>query len=174
MDPSQTSLWESARFADILVCKRCRLTHNQMRGRISSLSTLCKRFAAILRRCDPHSFLDIGRIYPEIAPMEKRIDMHIELLRRDEFREMECVSDVAKYVFNLVGVIVLTSNPHHTGSTHSSSIWERRSSTISSTIWANASLVTRSRSIMTWTCSLRLSALPRHRSHQLSRTRVSG
>ncbi|EIN14288.1 dynactin [Punctularia strigosozonata HHB-11173 SS5] len=68
----------------------------EMRGRISSLSTLCKRFAAILRRCDPQSFLDIGRIYPEIAPMEKRIDMHIELLRRDEFREMECVSDVAK------------------------------------------------------------------------------
>src|SRR5947209_16390621 len=69
----------------------------QMRGRISGLSTLCKRFAAVLRRCDVESFLNIGRIYPEIAPMEKRIDMHIDLLRRDEFREMECVSDVIKY-----------------------------------------------------------------------------
>lgn len=70
-----------------------------MRGRLSGLSILCKRFAAILRRCDVESFLNIGRLYPEIAPMEKRIDMHIELLRRDEFREMECVSDIVKYVY---------------------------------------------------------------------------
>ncbi|KAG1742767.1 dynein associated protein-domain-containing protein [Suillus paluster] len=68
----------------------------EMRGRAASFSTLCKRFAAILRRCDPTSFLNIGRIYPEIAPMEKRIDLHIDLLRRDEFREMEFVSDVLK------------------------------------------------------------------------------
>ena len=67
-----------------------------MRGRIAGLSTLCKRFAAILRRCDVESFLNIGRIYPEIAPLEKRIDMHVDLLRRDAFREMECVNDVAK------------------------------------------------------------------------------
>ena len=73
----------------------CRL---QMRGRLSSLSTLCKRFAAILRRCDVDSFLNIGRLYQEIAPMEKRIDMHIDLLRREEFREMECVNDVVKCV----------------------------------------------------------------------------
>lgn len=68
----------------------------QMRGRISGMSTLCKRFSAILRRCDVESFLNIGRIFPEIAPIEKRIDMHIDLLRRDEFREMECVNDIVK------------------------------------------------------------------------------
>ncbi|KAJ8507158.1 hypothetical protein ONZ45_g10447 [Pleurotus djamor] len=67
-----------------------------MRGNLATLSTLCKRFAAVLRRCDPDSFLSLGRLYPEIAPLEKRVDMHIDLLRRDEFREMECVSDVAK------------------------------------------------------------------------------
>lgn len=67
-----------------------------MRGRISTLSTLCKRFTAILRRCDVESFLSIGRMFQEISPLEKRIDMHIELLRREEFREVECVSDVAK------------------------------------------------------------------------------
>ena len=71
-----------------------------MRGRAASFSTLCKRFSAILRRCDPASFLNIGRIYPEIAPMEKRIDMHIDLLRRDEFREMEFVTDVLKCVWS--------------------------------------------------------------------------
>ena len=67
-----------------------------MRGRLSSLSTTCKRFAAILRKCDVEAFLNIGRIYADVAPMEKRIDMHIDLLRREEFRELECVSDAAK------------------------------------------------------------------------------
>ena len=38
----------------------------------------------------------MGRLYPEILPMEKRLDMHLNLLRRDEFREMECVSDIVK------------------------------------------------------------------------------
>ncbi|KAJ7068484.1 dynein associated protein-domain-containing protein [Mycena amicta] len=67
-----------------------------MRGRIAALSTLCKRFVAVMRRCDVESFLNFGRLFPEIAPMEKRIDLHLDLLRRDEFREMECVSDVVK------------------------------------------------------------------------------
>jgi dynactin 1 len=69
-----------------------------MRGAIAVLSTLCKRFVAILRCCDVESFIRIGRLFQEIAPLEKRIDMHIELLRRDEFREMECTSDINKYV----------------------------------------------------------------------------
>ena len=67
-----------------------------MRGRISTLSILCKRFAAVLRKCDVERFLDLGKIYQEIAPLEKRIDIHIDLLRRDEFREGECVSDIVK------------------------------------------------------------------------------
>jgi Dynein associated protein len=68
-----------------------------MRGRISHLSTLAKRFAAVLRYCDVESFLGLGRVYPEIAPIEKRIDMHIDLLKREGFRELECVSDVSKF-----------------------------------------------------------------------------
>ncbi|KAI9454911.1 dynein associated protein-domain-containing protein [Lactarius psammicola] len=68
----------------------------EMRGAIAVLSTLCKRFAAIIRHCDVESFISIGRLFQEIAPLEKRIDMHIDLLRRDEFREMECTSDINK------------------------------------------------------------------------------
>ena len=69
-----------------------------MRGAIAVLSTLCKRFAAIIRHCDVESFINIGRLFQEIVPLERRIDMHIDLLRRDEFREMECTSDINKLV----------------------------------------------------------------------------
>ena len=65
------------------------------------MATLCKRFAAVLRRCDVETFLNMGRLYPEIAPLEKRINMHIDLLRRDEFKVMECVSDIVKCVLVL-------------------------------------------------------------------------
>lgn len=74
-----------------------------MRGRIAQLSILCKRFSAILRR-DVEVFLNDGaRIYGEFAPFEKRIDMHLDLLRRDEFREMECVNDIDRSkLFSLI------------------------------------------------------------------------
>ena len=49
-----------------------------------------------MRRCDVELFLNIGRIYTEIAHFEKRIDIHIDLLSRDEFRDAECVNDVQK------------------------------------------------------------------------------
>ena len=82
----------------------------QLRSRIYYVSTLAKRFAAVLRRCDVASFLNIGRIYSELVPLEKRIDMHIDLLKRDEFREMECGSDVNKWVEALLPLSCSTSS----------------------------------------------------------------
>ena len=67
-----------------------------MRGLTSHVSTLCKRFAAVLRRCQGEFYIEIGKLFPEIAPMEKRIDMHIDTLRREEFRFVECGSDIQK------------------------------------------------------------------------------
>ncbi|VDC06717.1 unnamed protein product [Peniophora sp. CBMAI 1063] len=68
----------------------------ELRISIGSLAVSCRRFAAVLKRCDADSFLNAGRLYPELAPMERRVDMHIDLLRREEFREMECAVDVNK------------------------------------------------------------------------------
>ncbi|CAE6385420.1 unnamed protein product [Rhizoctonia solani] len=68
----------------------------EMRGRMHHLACLCKRFASVLRKCDVNTFHAVGRLFPDLSPMEKRLDMHVDLLRRDEFRIMECVSDVAK------------------------------------------------------------------------------
>ncbi|EJT98432.1 hypothetical protein DACRYDRAFT_118713 [Dacryopinax primogenitus] len=68
----------------------------EMRGRIAHLSGLCRRFVAVLKRCDPEVFVKAGSLFPEIAGMEKRVDMHIERLRREEFKEEDCVSDVSK------------------------------------------------------------------------------
>ncbi|KZS86748.1 hypothetical protein SISNIDRAFT_434236 [Sistotremastrum niveocremeum HHB9708] len=68
----------------------------EMRTRISHLACQARRFAAVLRHCDVDAFLGMGRLLGDLVGIEKRIDMHIDLLRRNEFREMECVADVAK------------------------------------------------------------------------------
>jgi len=125
----------------------------QMRGRLSSLSTLCKRFASILRRCDVDSFLNVGRLYQEIAPMEKRIDMHIDLLRREEFREMECVSDIVKCALLFIPVEI-TTDPPPQGSTPSLTISVRLTLPDSTSIWERGNWGTRCRSITTSICSL--------------------
>ncbi len=67
-----------------------------MRSIAAHVSSLCKRFAAVLRRCNPEFYLSIGKLYPEIVPMERRLDIHIDTLRRDEFRFLECGSDLQK------------------------------------------------------------------------------
>ncbi|KAG8856780.1 hypothetical protein FRB96_006284 [Tulasnella sp. 330] len=72
-----------------------------MRGRIAHLAALCKRSAAVLRYSDPQLFLNAGQVYPEIAPLEKRVDIHINLLAREEFREYECMHDVAKMILQV-------------------------------------------------------------------------
>jgi len=121
-----------------------------MRGAIAVLSTVCKRFAAILRRCDVESFLNVGRLYPEIAPMEKRIDMHIDLLRREEFREMEFVSDISKY--DMLYRAVAYDSASFQGYRPSLTILRRHSSKVSSMILENASLDLCYLWIMIWTC----------------------
>jgi hypothetical protein len=47
-------------------------------------------------RCDVETFLCIGHLYANCAPREKQIDMHINLLRRGEFRDVECVKDIER------------------------------------------------------------------------------
>jgi dynactin 1 len=66
----------------------------QMRTRVAHLSILSRRFAAVLKRVDVDTFLSMGRLYPELSPLERRVDMHLDLIRRDEFREAECVMDL--------------------------------------------------------------------------------
>lgn len=46
-----------------------------MRGAISDIATLRKRFAVVLRHCSGETILSIDRLHPEIALLEKPIDL---------------------------------------------------------------------------------------------------
>ena len=111
-----------------------------MRCRVSALSIRCKRFATILRMSDIETFLNVGRLYPETSPLEKRIDMHIDLLKRDEFNVMECVDDISKLACfflcdlksNNLNFLILGFMLHLT-------IWQNCTSITMRLIWLNAS-----------------------------------
>lgn len=61
-----------------------------MRGLLSGASTFCRRFAAVLKRCDGETFLKKGAVYARVAHFEEGIDKHIDALRRDELVFKEC------------------------------------------------------------------------------------
>lgn len=72
-----------------------------MRGKLSHFSLLNQRFAAILKRCSPELYTKASGIYHELSAVEKRVDGYIDLLRKDEFRDGDCMGDLVKSVFEL-------------------------------------------------------------------------
>ncbi|SGY89595.1 BQ5605_C039g11758 [Microbotryum silenes-dioicae] len=66
----------------------------ETRAKLAQFATLNKKFSANLKRCDPETFLKMGRIYHEVSPTEKRVDAFIDALRREELREVECGKEV--------------------------------------------------------------------------------
>lgn len=76
-----------------------------MRGKLSHFSLLNRRFAAQLKRCSAETFVKTGGVHHELSGVEKRIDGYIELLRRDEFQEMDCVGDLVRFAYFLLEIL---------------------------------------------------------------------
>ncbi|GJN94727.1 hypothetical protein Rhopal_007818-T1 [Rhodotorula paludigena] len=70
----------------------------ETRAKLGHFAALNRRFAAHLQRCQPDTFLKMGRVYREVAPIERRIDVFIEALRREELREADCGKEVDGFI----------------------------------------------------------------------------
>ncbi|GAA5942628.1 uncharacterized protein JCM15063_000844 [Sporobolomyces koalae] len=66
----------------------------ETRAKLGHYASLNKRFAANLTRCSPEIFLKMGRVYRELASNEKKLDGFIELLRKEEFKAIDCGRDL--------------------------------------------------------------------------------
>ncbi|BGP28114.1 hypothetical protein JCM10295v2_007101 [Rhodotorula toruloides] len=66
----------------------------ETRAKLARFAALNRRFAAHLRRCQPDTFLKMGRVYREVAPTERRIDAFIDALRKEELMEVECGKEI--------------------------------------------------------------------------------
>ncbi|KAJ1920802.1 hypothetical protein H4219_001038 [Mycoemilia scoparia] len=68
----------------------------EARYRLTELQGLSDKFAAYLSTCSPQEFAKLGFIYHDITGIERRLNGHIDLLRGEEFRPVDCIADVEK------------------------------------------------------------------------------
>lgn len=67
-----------------------------MRQRAGWLSDLAKRFVTFIQHCSPGVFTRMGQVYHDLVGTERRLNGIVELLRTDELKESECVSDLQR------------------------------------------------------------------------------
>ncbi|GAA5890444.1 hypothetical protein JCM6882_002923 [Rhodosporidiobolus microsporus] len=70
----------------------------ETRAKFSHFASLNKRFAAHVKRCPPDVFLRMGRVFREVAPIEKRVDAFIEALRKEELKEVDCGKEIEGFI----------------------------------------------------------------------------
>ncbi|KAK4056088.1 hypothetical protein OIO90_002819 [Microbotryomycetes sp. JL221] len=73
----------------------------EARSILARYAGLNRRFASVLRRCDPDAFIKMGQIHVEVVPTEKRIDAYIDALRKESLVEVDCAHEVAGLVAQL-------------------------------------------------------------------------
>lgn len=70
----------------------------QMRHSLAHFAASSRQIAAVVQYAPVETFLKAGRMYRELAPIEKRIDGFIDGLRREEVREEECGKEFRRFV----------------------------------------------------------------------------
>ncbi|WOO77325.1 Dynactin, isoform [Vanrija pseudolonga] len=66
----------------------------ELRGKLRQFATLNRRFAAVMRRTDPEDYVSFGRVVPEVAGVEGKVDAWIGLVKSEEFNEGDCVREL--------------------------------------------------------------------------------
>jgi dynactin 1 len=66
----------------------------ELRGKLRQFATLNRRFAAVMRRTDPEDYVSFGRVVPEVAGVEAKVDVWIGLVKSEEFNEGDCVREL--------------------------------------------------------------------------------
>ncbi|TXT13518.1 hypothetical protein VHUM_00885 [Vanrija humicola] len=66
----------------------------ELRGKLRQFATLNRRFAAVMRRTDPEDYISFGRVVPEVAGVEAKVDAWIGLVKSEDFNEGDCVREL--------------------------------------------------------------------------------
>lgn len=69
----------------------------EARTRIAIFMVLCKRFTVNLQRCEPATFVRMGKVYVELFTVEKRLDACIELAKKEELKVAATGLEIERY-----------------------------------------------------------------------------
>lgn len=70
----------------------------EIRGLLTRFGNLLHRFAAVASRLSAPEFLTIASRSADMVPLEGRIDVWIDQIKRNEFSERECLSELDRCV----------------------------------------------------------------------------
>ena len=73
----------------------------QMRHSLAHFSALSRQIAAVIGRGTMEMFLKAGRMYKQLFSIEKRVDLYVDALRKEELKEAECASDFQRFIKQL-------------------------------------------------------------------------
>ena len=67
----------------------------KIRGNLQQLGNAVRRCTAVMSRSTPDSWLDLGRLLPDISSAEARTQTWVERLKRDAFEPRECAQELS-------------------------------------------------------------------------------
>ena len=70
----------------------------ELRGKLRTFSTLNHRFSGMMSRSGPDEWVEYGKILPETAGVEPRVDGWITQLKNDEFNQGDCARDLGALI----------------------------------------------------------------------------
>lgn len=74
----------------------------ELKGKMRDFSSLCKRFAAIMTRCEAEEWTAYGKVLGELGGVEAKVDGWITSVRSDDFQEKDCARELGRQVHGLL------------------------------------------------------------------------
>ena len=70
----------------------------QMRQKLTHLAGVSRRLIAYMETCPVESYVALGRTYHEISAMERKLDGMMEVLKKEDLKGEELVTEVQRWV----------------------------------------------------------------------------
>ncbi|KAF9089316.1 hypothetical protein BGX23_006769 [Mortierella sp. AD031] len=73
----------------------------EVRQKLAWFGDLAKRFVSYIEGCPVEVFVKMGQVYHDLVGTERRLNAWVELLRKEELKESDCVVDLQRAISQL-------------------------------------------------------------------------
>ncbi|KAG0289079.1 hypothetical protein BGZ98_003991, partial [Dissophora globulifera] len=73
----------------------------EVRQKLAWFGDMAKRFVSYIEGCPVEVFANMGRVYHDLVGTERRLNTWVELLRKEEFKEADCVDGLHRSIAQL-------------------------------------------------------------------------
>ncbi|CAI2184001.1 20409_t:CDS:10 [Funneliformis geosporum] len=73
----------------------------EFRQRLAWFSDISRRLVSFVNTCPVETFIKMGQVYHDLVGTERRLHAIVDLLRKEELKEAECITDVQRSIAQL-------------------------------------------------------------------------